>query len=179
MIGTFVVAVVATGCGSGTDSVPVPGADAVVTAPADSIDVVRTTDTTDATGSTTATTASPSPNEVATTEVASTTTSAPPPETAGEPGEPEAPTTDPPPATVNDDIYLSLGDEGPEVATMQRKLASIDYLPDGSDTGVFDETTRAGLRRFQGDYGLGVDGVFGPITGRSLNAAVSSINPGG
>ena len=59
---------------------------------------------------------------------------------------------------------------------MQLKLSVIDYLPAGSDTGVFDEATQRGLRRFQSDYGLGVDGIFGPLTGRALNAAVQSIN---
>ncbi len=60
---------------------------------------------------------------------------------------------------------------------MQRKLAILGYLPDGSDNGIFDEATRAGLRRFQSDYGLGVDGIFGPLTDRSLTAASLSVNP--
>lgn len=161
---TLALAVGVLGCGSGTESVPVPGADAVVTAPAVSFEREPVDE--------------PPASDPATTTgaVPSTTESRPPPATASPATSAAPPATDPQPPPSDADVFLRLGDEGPEVATMQRKLASIDYLPDGSDTGVFDEATRSGLRQFQGDYGLGVDGIFGPITGRALNAAVSSIN---
>lgn len=83
----------------------------------------------------------------------------------------------PPPATDGspDEVFLRVGDEGDEVGLMQFKLSVLGYLPVGSDSGVFDQATENGLRRFQADYGLGVDGVFGPLTGRALNAAAQSV----
>ncbi len=103
-----------------------------------------------------------------TTDATAASTTAPPPETDVAP-----PATEAPP---DDDVFLRIGDEGSEVGVMQLKLSLLDYLPAGSDNGVFDEATQGGLRRFQADYGLGVDGIFGPLTGRSLNAAVQSVD---
>ncbi len=145
-----------------------PGADDVVTAPVASLELPAVSEPVTSGAPITAapapTTERPTSSEAPAASTAPATTVAP---AATEPAAETAP---------DDDVFLRLGDEGPEVATMQAKLASIEYLPAGSDTGVFDETTRAGLRQFQADYGLGVDGIFGPITGRALNAAVSSIN---
>lgn len=160
------------GCGSGGESVPVPGADAVVTAPVASVErpLDPTPAATDAPAITTeeaAPTTSPAADSTPTTPAPATTPPATP-----------AP-VEPPPEPVDEDVFLRLGDEGPEVASMQAKLASIDYISSDFESGVFDEATRRGVRRFQGDYGLGVDGIFGPITLRALNAAVSSINAEG
>jgi peptidoglycan hydrolase-like protein with peptidoglycan-binding domain len=152
------------GCGSGSDVVAIPGADAVVTAPVASIDRPPATETvpptTDSAGAVT-TTAAP----VATEAPAPSTTS-PAPDTTAAPPVTEAPV---------EDIYLRVGDEGLAVASMQLRLSVLDYLRDGSDTGIFDEATDRALRSFQADYGLGVDGVFGPITDRALNAAAQSV----
>ena len=159
--------VVVLGCGSGTDAVPVPGADDVVTAPVATADMPPV-QTSPATNPPTSSADDSEPQSAATTTPA-TTTSAPTPPAPATAATP--PATEPP----DDDVFLRLGDEGPLVASMQSKLASIDYLSSGFEPGVFDDSTRLGLRRFQGDYGLGVDGIFGPITLRALNAAVSSI----
>lgn len=178
-------AAVAAGCSSGSEAVSVPGADAIVTAPVATIDVAAVTDST--TGGTTApatdtTTGAETEEPTPAVEDAPATT-APEPvpietpapsTTATQPSD----TTAAPPATEapSDEGFFRIGDEGPEVGLMQLKLSVLDYLPAGSDTGVFDQATENGLRRFQADYGLGVDGVFGPLTGRSLNAAVQSVN---
>lgn len=154
------------GCSTDAQPVRLPGADAVVTAPV--VSVERPPDTAPATTPAT-TIGEPTPTEPSTT-VATTTQPGPataPPDTTAPPG---------PQEESADDVFLRLGDEGPEVASMQAKLASIDYISTDFQSGVFDEATRRGVRRFQGDYGLGVDGIFGPITLRALNAAVSSIN---
>lgn len=90
-----------------------------------------------------------------------------------------APTTAAPTsAPAENDGLLRLGDEGEAVGDMQFKLAILGYLPTGSDDGVFDEETEAGLKKFQEDYDLGADGVFGAVTGRSLNAALQSVDVG-
>lgn len=76
------------------------------------------------------------------------------------------------------DEFLRRGDEGPEVASMQRRLIVLDYLAPGGDTGVFDGATADALIDFQAQYGLIVDGIFGPQTDRALNAAAASVEPG-
>lgn len=161
---TLTVATTA-GCTSGSDAVPVPGADAVSTTPDGPIK---------SSSSTTATTTPVTTDTTPATTTPATTTSATAPGPSEAPPStalPLPPATDPPVEVV----YLRLGDEGDAVGSMQFKLAVLGYMQPGSDTGVFDEATDAGLRRFQADYGLGVDGVFGPLTGRSLNAATQSI----
>ncbi len=153
------------GCTSGTEAVPVPVADAVVTAPVASVELPPTAvppDTPAPTIDQPTTTAAPVP-----TEAPAPSTVAPQPETTAAP-----PATDAP----SEEVFLRLGDEGPEIGAMQLKLSVLDYLPAGSDTGVFDEATQRGLRSFQSDYGLGVDGVFGALTDRALNAAAQSVN---
>ena len=110
------------------------------------------------------------PSEVTATTDASTSvspTSPPPP-----PPPPPAPAT-----TEDTTIYYRQGDAGPQIAVMQRKLITTGYLAPGSDSGTFDDATREALLKFQGDYGLGADGVFGPITNRSLTAAANSVGP--
>ncbi len=158
------IAVALLGCGSGTEAVPIPGADAVVTAPIASIDrppVTETVPPTTVPADAVTTTATP-----VATEPPAPSTTAPAPETTAAPPATEAPA---------EDIYLRVGDEGPAVASMQLRLSVLDYQRAGSDTGIFDEATGRALRTFQADYGLGVDGVFGPITDRALNAAAQSV----
>jgi hypothetical protein len=150
------------GCTSGTEAVPVPVADAEVTASVELPPTAAPPDT-------------PAPMiEQATTTAAPVPTETPAPSTvAPQPGTTVAPpATDPP----SEEVFLRLGDEGPEIGAMQLKLSVLGYLPAGSDTGVFDEATQRGLRNFQADYGLGVDGVFGALTDRALNAAAQSVN---
>lgn len=180
------IATITLGCTSGSDAVSVPGADDVaatpttsaVTLPVESSTVTESaTDDPDVSGPPTAPstptdappTTAPRPDDPVTTPP---TTAAPPttestaPETAAAPPSTDAPA---------DGVYLRVGDEGDEVGLMQFKLSVLGYLPTGADSGVFDEATNGALRRFQADYGLGVDGVFGPLAGRALNAAVQSV----
>ena len=72
---------------------------------------------------------------------------------------------------------LRQGDEGPQVELFQLKLVALGYRPPGADTGVFDGATNSAVLRFQGDYGLVVDGLVGPETERAISAAAESINP--
>lgn len=74
---------------------------------------------------------------------------------------------------------LRRGDEGPQVELFQLKLVALGYLPTGADTGVFDAATNSAVLKFQGDYGLVVDGLVGPETERAISAAAESINPEG
>ncbi len=184
------MAIALAGCTSGSDAIPVPGADEEITAPVVSFDdATAVTDTTQtdeipSTASPEPVAAEPTPDSAAPTSAASTPTTAP--TTASTTAPTTAPSTDDPtetgaeaapaPAAPDDDVFLRLGDQGDEVGLMQFKLSVLQYLPTGSDSGVFDEATESGLRQFQSDYGLGVDGVFGPVTERSLNAALQSVN---
>ncbi len=185
------MAIALAGCTSGSDAIPVPGADEEITAPVASFDdATAVTDTTQT--DEIPTTASPEPVAAEPTpDSAAPTSAAPTPTTAPTTAPSAAPSTDDPTETgagaeaapdpeaaetPDDAVFLRLGDQGDEVGLMQFKLSVLQYLPTGSDTGVFDEATESGLRRFQSDYGLGVDGVFGPLTERSLNAALQSVN---
>lgn len=164
------------GCTSGSDSVAVPGADDVITAPVATLDIddvieqpgvdepVATLPPLDDDAATT--TASPTtapPTTIAPTTTPATTVA---PTTV-------APTTAPP----ADDGFLRIGDEGDDVALMQLKLNALGYLPANAQEGVFDRATADGLIDFQAQYGLVVDGIFGPETDRALTAAAQSVNP--
>ncbi len=61
------------------------------------------------------------------------------------------------------------------MSEVQELLAKAGYLGPGYTDGVFDRATNGAVLRFQGDYGLIVDGVVGPETKRSLRAAAASI----
>ncbi|MEM1335160.1 MAG: peptidoglycan-binding domain-containing protein [Actinomycetota bacterium] len=76
---------------------------------------------------------------------------------------------------ASDDVFLRRGDEGPEVRSMQQRLIVLEYLAAGGDTGVFDAATADALIDFQAQYGLVVDGIFGPQSDRALNAAAASV----
>lgn len=186
------------GCASGSDEVSVPVADVVVTAPVVTIELPQIDDSVEPVATTTEAVAS---SAAPTTTIDDVSTTAAPvttarPATTAAPAASAAPattaapaaTTAAPPATTGptaateaqgDDGYFRRGDEGPEVGLMQFKLSVLGYMATGSDSGFFDQATESGLRSFQADYGLGVDGVFGPLTGRALNAAVASINVDG
>jgi peptidoglycan hydrolase-like protein with peptidoglycan-binding domain len=163
------LAVVA-GCTSGSaDGVQIPGAVPKTTIALDASE--PDTSTTEPPPETVATTAAPVVEPVVTEPpVTDVATTVPPPVT-------EAPApTDPPPAP---DEFLRLGDENPEVSIMQLKLVALGYLSAGYTDGLFDRATADGLIEFQGQYGLIVDGVFGPQTDRSLTAAAQSVNVDG
>ena len=67
---------------------------------------------------------------------------------------------------------LRKGDKGEEVKTVQRILKELGYK-DGSNKalvvdGSFGSRTEAAVKKFQDDYGLGVDGIVGSRTWNSL-----------
>ncbi len=82
------------------------------------------------------------------------------------------------PTTTADGPFLRRGDEGPEVVSLQQRLIELEYLAPGGDSGVFDGATADALIDFQAQYGLVVDGIFGPESDRALNAAAASVVDG-
>jgi hypothetical protein len=62
---------------------------------------------------------------------------------------------------------LTLGDRGPEVATLQERLNSVDGAGLVAD-GIFGVGTRAAVIAFQARRGLRPDGVVGPKTKEAL-----------
>lgn len=62
---------------------------------------------------------------------------------------------------------LNVGSRGSDVTRLQQTLASRGFNPGGAD-GVFGPRTKAAVQAFQRARGLGVDGVVGPNTSRSL-----------
>lgn len=76
-----------------------------------------------------------------------------------------------------EDPFLRIGDDGPRVTRMQLQLQALGYLDPGYDEGLFDRATADALIDFQAQYGLVVDGIFGPETDRSLSAAAASVDP--
>jgi peptidoglycan hydrolase-like protein with peptidoglycan-binding domain len=56
--------------------------------------------------------------------------------------------------------------EGPAISRLQKTLQAKGYLVQVN--GVYDITTLNEMKRFQGDFGLRVDGVAGPRTNALL-----------
>jgi len=65
------------------------------------------------------------------------------------------------------DRLLSRGSKGPEVIELQKKLSQIGYAVGKAD-GKFGAKTEAGIRRFQKERGLRVDGLAGTQTVKEL-----------
>ncbi len=65
---------------------------------------------------------------------------------------------------------IKLGQVGPEVGDIQRRLGQFD-LPCDDDPGVFDRRTEAAVRTFQQRRGLQADGIVGDETWRELLGA--------
>lgn len=166
------------GCTSGSDPIAVPGADDVVTAPVATLDIDDVTEqpATDDADEPVAT-LPPLVDDATSTASSTTSTTAP---TTTVPPTTVPPTTVPPTtAAPVDDGFLRIGDTGDVVGLMQLKLSALGYLPANAETGVFDRATADGLIDFQAQYGLVVDGIFGPETDRALTAAAQSVNPEG
>jgi N-acetylmuramoyl-L-alanine amidase len=66
------------------------------------------------------------------------------------------------------EIDLRLGDEGPSVSDVQRRLSELGFPPGVDAPGVFREGTRAAVEAFQHRRGLRVDGVCGRQTWSTL-----------
>ncbi|MDT0323922.1 peptidoglycan-binding domain-containing protein, partial [Streptomyces millisiae] len=116
------------------------------------------------------------------------TTPGPDPTTPAEPSDPgtdEPPTEEPsePPTQEPTDEpsnpggedpapVLQLGDEGPEVVELQKRLLQLNWVYAGEAHGVYDEATRDAVERFQNAYGIEDDppGVYGAVTRKTLEA---------
>lgn len=163
-----------TACGNDpAPAVAVPGAPGPVT-------TVRRATTTTSTSlapvtapSTTAvpTTVAPTTTTPPTTVTETTTTTAPAPATTV-----AVPATTTPAPTTTELVYVPEAEtgtlrfpmEGPRTLQLQRDLITLGYLPAGADDGLYGPGTAGGVRRFQEDEGLVVDGVAGPITQERL-----------
>lgn len=69
---------------------------------------------------------------------------------------------------------LRVGDRGPGVRELQRRLSITDGLvvdEADPDTAIFDENVEAAVRRFQSRHGLDADGVVGRKTLAALNVS--------
>jgi N-acetylmuramoyl-L-alanine amidase len=64
-----------------------------------------------------------------------------------------------------------LGDTGPAVGDIQDRLAALDYRCEPDERSSFGDGTREAVKAFQEEKGLGVDGIVGPETWRSLYEA--------
>jgi hypothetical protein len=60
------------------------------------------------------------------------------------------------------------GQEGADVAQLQKQLWNFGFLPKASISGRFDDVTENALRDFQHRFGIYVDGVAGSVTAKVL-----------
>ncbi|HLI01988.1 MAG TPA: L,D-transpeptidase family protein [Acidimicrobiales bacterium] len=67
---------------------------------------------------------------------------------------------------------LQLGDQGPAVAKLQRRLTSLGYWV-GTTDGVFGDSTQQAVFALQKAAGLTRDGVVGPRTAAALRKGVA------
>ena len=104
------------------------------------------------------TTTAPSTTTTTTTAPPTTTTTVPPTTTTTAPPDPAA------------DGTLELGEGGPAVLALQRRMVDLGYWL-GSADGNYGQLTRQAVMAFQKAEGLGRDGVAGPITQGRLAAA--------
>ncbi|MGC7870746.1 NlpC/P60 family protein [Desulfosporosinus sp. SYSU MS00001] len=68
------------------------------------------------------------------------------------------------------DTLLKFGSTGPDVVQLQTELNYLGYNI-GTTDGIFGSKTKNGVVAFQTAQSLSVDGIVGPITAKSLNAA--------
>jgi L,D-transpeptidase YcbB len=64
---------------------------------------------------------------------------------------------------------LKLGDSGPAVMKLRRRLAIEGHLDDHAPSRDFDGAVEAAVKRFQAQHGIAVDGQVGPSTLEALN----------
>jgi Putative peptidoglycan binding domain len=67
---------------------------------------------------------------------------------------------------------LKPGDQGEQVKTLQRALATLGFSP-GTPDGDYGPATQVAVERFQVSKGLAEDGVVGPATLAALQKALS------
>lgn len=69
--------------------------------------------------------------------------------------------------------YLKPGDSGERVMELQRRLIELGYMV-GTADGIYSSATSMGVRSFQADYFLKIDGLCGSETLNKLNTVNSS-----
>lgn len=62
--------------------------------------------------------------------------------------------------TIDESTAIALGNSGTKVSQIQQRLIALGYMPDGSDTGVFDQATQDGVNRFLSAIGRVPDGML-------------------
>lgn len=73
--------------------------------------------------------------------------------------------------------FLTKGDNGDAVKTMQKMLVACGYsVGDSGIDGDFGKATDNAVRRFQSDHNLSVDGDYGPKTKAALEAAYKALS---
>jgi hypothetical protein len=80
--------------------------------------------------------------------------------------------TNTPPAAEAPSQTLKPGDQGAQVKTLQKALASLGYSP-GTPDGDYGPSTQNAVERFQIAKGLAEDGVVGPATLNALQKALA------
>ncbi len=67
-------------------------------------------------------------------------------------------------------MAIAIGSGGEEVRALQMALQSLGYYGAAAD-GIFGSATEAALRAYQLEFGLSMDGIYGPETARSIESA--------
>ena len=61
---------------------------------------------------------------------------------------------------VDESTAIALGNSGTRVSQIQQRLIALGYMPEGSDTGVFDQDTQEGVNRFLSAIGRTPNGML-------------------
>jgi len=69
---------------------------------------------------------------------------------------------------------LSRGSEGAEVAYLQTLLSLLGYYK-GDIDGIFGTSTEHGVKTFQADMGLNIDGIVGSQTWNALEEVINEM----
>ena len=61
---------------------------------------------------------------------------------------------------VDETTAIALGNSGARVSQIQQRLIALGYMPEGTDTGVFDQDTQEGVNRFLSAIGRTPNGML-------------------
>jgi len=61
---------------------------------------------------------------------------------------------------IDESTAIALGNSGTRVIQIQQRLITLGYMPEGSDTGVFDQATQEGVNRFLSAVGRTPNGML-------------------
>ena len=61
---------------------------------------------------------------------------------------------------IDESTAIALGNSGTRVSQIQQRLIALGYMPEGSDTGVFDQDTQEGVNRFLSAIGRTPNGML-------------------